>query len=233
MSGSQEHKAIFSPIPYEIRLSDVMFLSVRNNLMLFKDLGKKQVHYSMFVYGSTIDIHKTLEAQDKHTQLIMIEIDWQFLMKRVNQEVRAKWKSIFQEVRITDPEWSDLEIDFIPLKQLMEFFPAVTKRIKLNLDAEFLGRIEQTVKHSRLEEMDDYDFTVGTGSGYFVFTYGTQCFLFDYIKMSEIIEKSFDLSIRKISLGQYTLSLLLWYVKIRLLIFAHSLFGHFRKPQAL
>lgn len=69
---------------------------------------------------------------------------------------------------------------------------------------------------------------IGSGSGYFILANATDCFLFDTEEISNIIEKSFELSIRKIHLQYYTLSSMFWYVKIRVLLLIHSVVRYFR-----
>jgi hypothetical protein len=210
------------PKPVEINLADVLFFAMRKNLMLFKDLGKKQIHYSIFVYGSTIDVHETFEEQGSHVQLGKVEFDWQLFMQRLNLEMRANWESIFRTAKITDSTWADLEIEFIPVKVLTELFPPIRKGIRWNIDLKFLEKLEKELRHAKLGEMSGHVFTIGTGSGYLVLTYGSDCFLFDFMTMSKIIERSFELSIRKINLKYYTLSSILWCARIRLLKLVYS-----------
>ena len=93
----------------------------------------------------------------------------------------------------------------------------------------FLEKLEQSLGYSRLGDLSDCGMIIGTGSGYLVLANGPDCFLFDTDKMSKIIEKSFELSIRKIYLKHYTLGSILWCVKIRLLNLVHFPIRHFRK----
>jgi len=79
------------------------------------------------------------------------------------------------------------------------------------------------MKYAELGDLVDCGLIIGTGSGYFVIGNGTECCLLDTYKMSKIIEKSFELSIRKIYLKHYTLGSTLWYVKIRLSNLVHSI----------
>jgi len=219
------------PKPVEIKLADVLFFSMRKNLMLFKELDNKNVHYSVFIRGSLIDFHKTIEEQHKHIPIVEMELDWQLLMGRIVQEVWADWGSIFQTVKIDDPDWADLEVEFVPIQVLMELLSPLMKGARWNVDAGFLQRLETSVSQVKLEEMGNHGFAIGTGSGYLVISNGTECFLFDTVKMSKIIERSFESSIRKIHLKYYTPSSVLWYVKIRLLILIHSVVRYFKKPK--
>jgi len=171
----------------EIKLADVLFLSMRKNLMLFKDLAHKNVHYSLFIRGSLIDFHKTFEDTHKHLTLIEIEFDWQFLMGRVFQEMRHNWRSILQIVKTDDPKWTDLEVDFIPAKIVMELFSPLVKGIRWNVDMRFLERLDTAIGRSRLGELADSGLIIGTGSGYLVMSDGIDCVLFDMEKMSNIV----------------------------------------------
>jgi len=229
MSSQDEHTTTPFPKPIEIKLADVLFFAMRKNLMLFKDLSKQHIHYSFFIHGSTIDCHETLEVDHKHIPLLKLEFDWQVLLQRVTQEVRANWRLIFQIVKIDDPEWKDLEIEFIPVETLMKLLSPIAKGVRWNVDQEFLSKLELSVGYARLRELAQYGVIVGSGSGYFVLSNGTECFLFDVQTMSETIEKSFELSIRKIHLRYYALNLFLWYIKLRLAILFHSAVKHLRR----
>ena len=230
-SNPDKQKLTPFPHPMEINLADVLFFAMRKNLMLFKDLDNEHVHYSIFIRGPLIDFHKTLEKEHKHIPIVEMELDWQLLIGRIVQEVWANWESIFQTVKIDDPDWADLEVEFVPIQVLMELLSPLMKGARWNVDAGFLQRLETSVSHVKLEEMGNHGFAIGTGSGYLVISNGTECFLFDTVKMSKIIERSFESSIRKIHLKYYTPSSVLWYVKIRLLILIHSVVRYFKKPK--
>jgi hypothetical protein len=207
---------------------------MRKNLMLFKDLGKKNVHYSVFLNGSMIDCHETLETEmdskKKHSQLFEMQFDWQFLMERMAQEIKANWNSLFQIAKINDPEWQDLEIEFIPLQMLTELLSPIVKGYRWNIDMDFLKKLEQSSRYAKLGELADYGSVMGMSSeGYSVLSDGTDCLLFDTSKLSKIIEKNFELSIRKIHLRRYTLDSIFWCIKIRLLNFNRSAVSHFKK----
>lgn len=150
-------------------------------------------------------------------------------MGRIIQEVWANWKSIFQSIRTDDPDWADLEVDFIPIQVLMELLSPLMKGTRWNVDAHFLQRLEASVSHVRLEEMGNRGFAIGTGLGYLVLSNGTECFLFDTVKMSKIVERNFESSIKKIHLKHYTLRLVLWYIKMQILILIHSMTRYFTK----
>ena len=226
MSSLDEHDITPFPKPVEIKLADVLFFAMRKNLMLFKDLGKQRVHYSLFINKSMIDFHETLEVEGRHIPLAKIEFDWQFLLNRVMEKIQADWKSIFQIVKTNDPRWEDLEIEFIPVKVLMELLSPMMKGARWNVDVKFLEKLESSLGSSRLEELADCGLIIGTGSGYLVISNGTECFLFDTDKMSKIFDKSFELSIRKIHLSHLTPRSVFWYFRIRLLILINSAIRH-------
>lgn len=229
MSSPDEHNMALFPKPIELKLADVLFFAMRKNLMLFKDLGKEHIHYSVFIRGSLIDFHETLEDQDRHIPLAKIEFDWKFLMERVSLEITANRVSIFQTVKINDPEWEDLEVAFIPAKELMELLSPIIKGARWNVDAEFLEKLKRTVSSARLGELADRGVIIGTAEGYLVFGNGTDCFLFDMDKMSKIIEKSFELSINEIHLSRFTLRTMLFSLKIRLVKLVYSIANYLRR----
>ena len=234
MSSPDEHNITLSPKPLEVKLADVLFIAVRKHLIVFKDLtASKHIHYTMVMNGSLIDFHKTLEDQGRHIPLAKIQFNWQSLMEGVIQEIRASWQSIFQTVKTNDPKWEDLEIEFIPIQVLTTLLQPIMKGARWNVDLEFLEKLENSTEYARLGEMANYGLIIGTASQrkaeYLVLSNGTDCFLFDINKMSEIIEKSFERSIRKIHLNHYTLGSLLFYVKIRLLNFVNSAIKHLKK----
>jgi len=91
------------------------------------------------------------------------------------------------------------------------------KGIRWNVSAESLQRFDSSLICSRLGDLADYGQVIGEGSGYLVFSDGTDCLLFDFYKMNKIVEKNLALSIRRIFLKYYTVGLIFWCVKIRLL----------------
>ncbi len=202
---------------------------MRKNLMLFKDLGDKHVHYSIFIRGSLIDFHETLEDQHKHISLAEIEFDWQFPMGMIFQEMRRNWKSIFQIIKTDDPQWADLKIDFIPIRVLGELFLPLMKGVRWNINVKFLEKLENITAFSRLGELIGSEVIIGTGSGYLVISNGIECVLLDTDKMSNIIERSVKLSITKVRLKSFTPRAILGYIKLRLLVLNNSTVRHLRK----
>jgi hypothetical protein len=222
MPNPDEQEIAPFPKPIEMNLADVVFIAMRKNLMLFKDLSTKHVHYSFFINGCFIDCHQTLETEKKHIPLLKLEFDWQFLLRKISEEIIANWRSIFQTIKVDDPEWKDLEVEFIPMQTLMELLPPLIKGARWNVNLEFLNRLEQSLGSAKLKELAKHGASIGIGSGYLVLCHGSECFIFDIQTMTEIFEKSFELSIRKIYLKHYTPRLILWLVKIRLLNLVHS-----------
>ena len=60
------------------------------------------------------------------------------------EEIRADWRSIFQTVETDDPEWEDLEIDFISAKTLIELLSPVTEGARWDVDLELLKKHGQS-----------------------------------------------------------------------------------------
>ena len=176
-----------------------------------------------------IDVHKTLEDQHKHISLAEIEFDWQFLMGRLYQEMKRNWRYIFQIIKTDDPQWADLEIDFIRVKGLGELFMPFVKGVRWNIDVKFLEKLDKMMASSRLGELNDSEVIIGTGSGYLVMSNGIECVLFDMDKMSNIVERSFELSITRVSLRNFAPRSILGYMKLRLLVLNNSTVRHLRK----
>ena len=117
MSNSEDSKKVFFPKPIEIKIADAIFVKVKNNMMLFKDLNTKKVHFSVFMIGSIIDFHLTLEdehnSKKKHIKLLELQIDWDYLLDQIIREVIEHRHLIFRETKIDDPELQELEIDLL------------------------------------------------------------------------------------------------------------------------
>lgn len=222
--------AALFPKPIEINLADVLFIAARNQVVIFKDLVEsKHVHYTAFMNGSIINFHKTLEDQDRHISLAEIEFDWQSLMGRTIQEMRRQWQSILQIGRTDDIRWRDLEVEFMPVKLLIELLSPLLKGVRWNVDMEFAKRLESAMACSKLGELTERDLKIGTGEGYLVMSDGFDCVLFDMDKMSKIVERSFELSITKVRLWSFTPKSILGYLKLRLLVLNNSAVRFLRK----
>lgn len=91
--------------------------------------------------------------EKKHIPLLKLEFDWQFLLKKVSEEVIVNWRSIFQIIKVDDPEWEDFEVEFIPMQVLMELLPPLVKGVRWSVDLEFLNRLEQSLSYAKLKEL--------------------------------------------------------------------------------
>jgi hypothetical protein len=224
MDDNNHEPDVAFPKPIEMKLPDVLFLAMRKHLIIFKDLAaSKYIHYTMFMNGSLIDFHETFEDQDKHVPLLKIEFDSQFFLKRVSDQISEAKKTIFQTIKANDQRWMDLEIEVIHPQKLKELLSPLIDGAKYNINLEFLEKLERSMKNTRLGEITDCDLIMGIGSGYLVIGNRTECLLLDLDKVSKIIEKSFNSSIKKIYLKHYTLRTIFWYIKIKLLILIHSI----------
>lgn len=216
--------------PLEVRLADVLFIAVRKHLMVFKDLtASRHVHYTMVMTGSLIGFHQTLEKKHRHIPIAEIEFDWQFLVQRIAQELKKNWRSIFQTAKTDDPEWADLEIEFIPAQVLEELLSPLIKGVRWNVDMKFLVKLEASICRSKLRELADNELIIGTGSGYLVMGNGIDCVLFDMDKMSNIVERSFKSSMTRVRLRSFTPRLILGYLKLRLQILNNSAVRNLRR----
>jgi hypothetical protein len=134
------------------------------------------------------------------------------------QDVWANLNSVFQKVKISDPELQDLQLEFIPIQELIELVSPIHKGHKWNVDVDFLGRFEKSIRHSKLKELHNCGFVIGTSpEGYLILSNGDYCWLFDQNSLSKSMEKNLKLSIRKLHLKYYTLGTLALLIKIRLL----------------
>ena len=205
-----------------MKLADAIFLKMRNNMVLVKDLSNPQVHYSVFITGSRFDLHITeetkVDSKKKHVQLLNLQFDWHFFIEKMVQDILANWNSIFQKVKIYDPKWKDLRVEFIPIQVLIEFLPLIQKGHRWNVDADFLNRFDESIQQVTLKELANCGLIIGTSpEGYLILSYGEDCWLLDQKSFSKNMEKNLELSIRSIDLRYYTLGTITWAVKIRLL----------------
>jgi len=206
----------------KMKIADALLIVMQKNMMLFKDLSKNNVHFSVFIIGSMIDCHVTLEpkgsVKKKHVQLFKLQFDWRFLIERMIQDVLANWNSIFQRVKINDPEWQNLEVEFIPIQLLIELLSPIQRRHRWNVDVDFLDKFEKSIQHVKLKELANYGLIIGTSpEGYLILSNGADCWLLDQNSLSKKMEKNLELSIRNIHLKYYTLRLVILCIKIRLL----------------
>jgi hypothetical protein len=208
--------------PLEVKLADVFFFKIGKNLMLVKFLPKNNVHFSVFFNGPMVDFHVTLESEKdptkKHSKLLEMQFDWQFLIERMAQELWTNHYSIFQRATTNDPEWQDLKVEFISLQRFAELVSQIRKRNRWNANTNFLDKLEKSIQYANLGELTNCGFIIGTSpEGYFVLSNGTDCWILDQNKLSKIIDRNLELSIRRIHLKYYVLRSVFWCVKIRLL----------------
>jgi len=230
MQDSDEQDMVPRFTPKEVRLADVLFMAIRKHLVVFKDLtASRHVHYTMVMTGSLIGFHQTLENKHKHISIAEIEFDWQFLVGRIAQEVRKNWRSIFQTAKTDDPEWADLEIEFIPAQVLWELLSPLIKGVRWNVDMKFLEKLEASICRSKLGELANNELIIGTGSGYLVMGNGIECVLFDMERISKIVERSFWLSMTRVRLRRFTPRSIWGYFKMRLRVLNNSVVRHLRK----
>ena len=210
------------PKPMEVKIADAIFLKMRNNMILFKDLNNPKVHYSAFVIGSKFDFHITQENQvdskKKYVQLLEFEIDWKYLTERMVQDLKVNLSGILHRVKINDPKWQDMEIEYMSPNMFKEMLQLGFNRHRWNVDEQFFERLESSLQYSKLEELTDKFITVGwSPEGYFVISNGTDCWILDMDKLMKIAIRNFELSIRKFHMNYYTLGLVKWRIKICLM----------------
>jgi hypothetical protein len=222
------------PKPFEIKVADAIFLKMRNNMVLFKDLSKPNVHYSAFMYGSTFDLHITQEnqvdAKKKHVQLLEPQIDWKFLLERMAQDLKANLSGILQKAKTNDPYWQDMEIEYISPEMLKELLKVGLDRNRWNVDEGFFGKLEKSLQYAKLNELADRSIILGWSSeGFLVLSNGIDCWLLDFEKLFKIINKNFELSIRKFRLKYYTSGTIAWQIRIGLLNLNRITVNHLRR----
>ena len=195
-------KATF-PKPVELMIADVFYvrLNRRTNHVLFKDLSDKNVHYSVFNYGNTIDMHKTLETEtnplNKHIALFKKELDWQLLAERMAQDIYANPNPLARITRTNSSECKDLDFKFIPITELKELFSHVVRGNRWTFDVDFFDNFESAFRYAKLRELSESSPVMGWSvEGFFTLSYGKNCILFNTNKLSESIEKNIQLSLR-------------------------------------
>jgi hypothetical protein len=169
-------------------------------------------------------------TKKKHIQLFKLQFDWRFFMEKMLQDILINWKSIFQKVKIYDPKWKDLQVEFIPIQMLIELLSLIQKGQRWNVDADFLNRFEKSIQQVTLKELVNCGLTIGTSSeGYLILSNGEDCWLLDQKSFSKNMEKNIQLSIRKLHLKYYTLGALALLIKIRFLNFNRIVIDFLRK----
>jgi hypothetical protein len=205
---------------FEMKVADLAFASMRNNLFLIKDLRNPKVHYSMFIIGSKLDFHLTSEAgsKNKHVKLLELEIDWDYFFSGIISYMQNNIDSILFRGKIADSKCKDMNFDFLTPEMIKELFQNNFKGKRLTIDENFLSKLEKSLNNVKFSELENKGITLGWSSkGYLALCDGTDCVVFDFEKLIEIINKNFDLSIRKFYMKYYNLKLIAFWVKIKLL----------------
>lgn len=215
--------------PLEMKIADAVFFKIRNNMLLIKDLNHPKVHYSAFLFGSTLDIHITSEncsdSRKKHTQVAKLEIDWDFFIQQVIEYVRNNRNNIIKTVKMDDPEWQDLEIKYLPYETLETLQLALCRK-RWNVNEKIIETFE-TLKEAKLKELAGEGLTLSFSSeGLIILSNGTDCMIFDFDELPSIGDKIFASSIRQIDVKHYTVGTLILLIKIRLLNIRREIIHH-------
>ena len=219
------------PKPLEVKIADAIFLKMRNNMFLFKDLSNPKMHYSAFIIGSKFIFHITKENQvntkKKHIDLLELEIDWNYLSQKMIQDLKTNLSGIIQKVKTDDPNWHDMEIEYISPEMLKEMYQIGFSRKRWNVDEDFFCRLEKSLQYAKLEELSGKSVMLGWSSeGYIVLSDRIDCWIIDIDKLLRIINKNLELSIRKFHLKYYTFGMLKWWIKIKILNFRQNVINH-------
>jgi hypothetical protein len=207
--------------PMEMKLTNSVFVKMRKNMVLFKVLSDSSMHYSLFSYGSTLDLHSTYEnrsGKNEHHQLIKMDVDWLFLYNRIAQDIIAYSSLLLKKIKSSDLEFSDLKIEYFSAEMLKELMANALGQNRWNVDQDFFDKFEASLEYGRLGELTGENIKVGWSSeGFIVIAYKDECWILDTEMMTKILMKDFELSVRKIHLNYYTLGTLTWVAKIYLL----------------
>ena len=228
-----EEKAIQPPFPrpLEVKIADAIFLKMRNNMFLFKDLSNPKMHYSAFIIGSKFIFHITKENQvntkKKHIDLLELEIDWNYLSQRMVQDLKTNLSGIIYKIKTDDPNWQDMEIEYMSPEMLKEMLQIGFSRKRWNVDEDFFCRLEKSLQYAKLEELSGKSVMLGWSSeGYIVLSDRIDCWIIDIDKLLRIINKNLELSIRKFHLNYYTLGMWKWWIKIKILNLRQNIINH-------
>jgi hypothetical protein len=209
--------------PFEMKVADLAFVSMRKNLFLIKDLNNPKVHYSVFFIGSKIDFHMTTEANEagsknKHVRLFELEIDWNYLFSGIISYMQNNIGSIVFKTKFADSKWRDLNIEFLSPEMLKEILQNNLKGKRLTVDENLLYKIEESIHNVKFNELANKGVTVGwSPKGYFALSDGTDCLIMNFDKLTKIINKNLELSIRKFNMKYYNLRTIAFWIKIKLL----------------
>ena len=228
-----EEKTIQPPFPkpLEVKIADAIFLKMRNNMFLFKDLSNPKIHYSAFIIGSKFIFHMTYENQvdskNEHVDLLEFEIDWKYLSEKMIQDLKTNLSSIIQKVKTDNPDWQDMEIEYMSPEMLKELLQIGFSRKRWNIDEEFFSRLEESLQYAKFDELSSKNILVGWSSeGYLILSDKIDCWIIDIDKLVRIANKNLELSIRKFHLKYYTFGMLKWWIKIKILNFRQNVINH-------
>jgi hypothetical protein len=182
--------------PIQIKIADQLFLRFNLPKKHFQvtDLTEKYAHYSLWLYGYTVDFHKTLNPHHDHPKqqipIFKRQLDLDILMQRVVQELAGK-NSPFQIGKADDSRWRDLDIEFVPTSTLTELMPTLVKGQRLNFSKDFLAKFEELMRYAKLKELTDCPVFMGKASeDQYVVTNGTDCMVCDIDLLSKTIERN-------------------------------------------
>ena len=215
----------------EIKIADAIFLKIKKNMFLIKDLSNPKIHYSAFMIGSNFDLHITAENESdpkkKHTQLVRLQVDWEFLLENLVNDIKNNLNSIFQHVKTSDPVWQDMEIKYISTENLEKILQIVFGRKRWNVDETFFDKFSEALQDTKFKELTDKGITLGLSSeGFLVLSDGTDCFILNIDKLLTTGNKYLELAIRKFDLKYYTLGTVTWWIKIKLLNLRRNVINH-------
>lgn len=178
-------------------LADTLFirLNMRKKHFQITDFNEKYTHYSLWFYGDTIDFHKTLEPHDNHPKMqipiFKREYYWQTRLEKFAKELVSAKSSIFHIAKVNDSEWSDLEIEFIPIQTLMALLPTIVKGRRWNISLNLLNEFDRLSCNAKLKELADCPVFLGKSpEGHFVASNGVDCLIFDGEKLNKVFERT-------------------------------------------
>jgi hypothetical protein len=208
--------------PVEIKIADALFVKFRKNMLLFKDLTGANFHYSLFSYGSTLDMHLTYEKtfgnMKKHVQIVKMQIDWPFLLDKVAEDLTTNLNSFWKKTRVDDPEFKDIDVEFISPEMLDSLLRNAAGQNRWNVDEDFFAQLEGSLEYLKLSEIAGKGAKLGWSSdGCFVISNGVECWILNTDRILRLLRKCLEQSIRKIELKYYTIGTITWWAKIRLL----------------
>lgn len=189
------------PKPIELMIADSLFvrLNLRNQHFEFKDIKEKYVHYSAWFYGSTFDLHRTIEPPHDgdprvHVPILKKELNLQLVTERIAQDICANANSLVKLIQINNDEVKDLDVKFISVETLKELFSNVVKGNRWTLSEAFSGNFENALHRAKLRDLSGNLPVLGWSSaGHFIVSSGANCILFNTNTLSDSLEKNLQL----------------------------------------